>query len=71
MPDCSRKITKCDGFCVGRDLVAILQGKTLPYPPREICAWCRELLFTNPKRIFDALDAQDAQFAMTTQAAPS
>ena len=60
---CDRKLDKCMGFTVGRDLVAVLEGKKLSHPLREICGWCREFLYTNPKKIFDELDAQDAEFA--------
>lgn len=58
IPGCGRKITKCDGRVVGRDLLMVLEGRTTK-TPRELCGNCGVLALLAPKIFLGILDLQD------------
>jgi hypothetical protein len=70
IPGCGGKITKCDGRVVGRDLLAVLEGRTTK-TPRELCGNCGVLALLAPRIFLGILDLQDQIEGLKTQQAAS
>jgi hypothetical protein len=66
IPGCGRKITKCDGRVVGRDLLAVLEGRTTRIP-RELCGNCGVLALLVPNIFLGILDLQDQVESLKAQ----